>query len=363
MASSTAENKSIQLDRIDTAPATPRKAYISQSSTFATLVESPTELENGLKASPGGSGGSNEGEKKPPLQRRTTYRVEDDAQHGYPKLATYIAEKDSCAIFKRFASLNARNLLYHQAKLVTLEHELNDLEYEYRWCKELHYNVGHLFHAEPGSPGYALRMKHEEVDAALEKYNTLLLAQKRLHDLPTPEDVYVNSIHNFIHQIGDPGWLKHPEDVIYQVYDEDRSAVQKDLVTLNPSLKTRDPFTKYFISSCLYAWNKIWKNLKEADDEYGGYNYREETLAKYMTVIVMVFASALPTTSIVALYFIQSAIWRLVFIILYGAIFAACIAFFTGASRVDIFTASVALAGVQVVFVGTAFGGSGGTTN
>ena len=70
----------------------------------------------------------------------------------------------------------------------------------------------------------------------------------------------------------------------------------------------------------------------------------------------MVMASALPTTSIIALYFIRTVIWRLVFIILYGGVFSTCLSFFTDAKRVEIFASSVALASVQVVFVGTAFG-------
>lgn len=299
------------------------------------------------------------GDGSPPsLLRRVTTVVEDDALHGYPKLATYIGGKNGCAIYKRFASLNARNLLYHQAKLVSLEHELNDLELDHSWCKDLQYKVDHIFHAEEGSPGYLLRKKHEEVSAALNEYNRLLLEQQRLHELPTPDDTYVNSIYNFIHNIkaGDPNWLQHPENTIYQVFDDNRQAVQRDLITLNPAFRTTDAFTRLFTSSFLYTWHKLWSRFAKPDDDLDGYNYREGTLARYMTTVVMVIASGLPTTSIIALYFIQTVIWRLVFIILYGGVFSACLAFFTEARRIEIFAASVALAGVQVVFVGTAFG-------
>lgn len=86
-------------------------------------------------------------------------------------------------------------------------------------------------------------------------------------------------------------------------------------------------------------------------------------MSKYMGVVVMIVASALPTCSIVALYFIHSPIWRLVFIILFGGVFATALAFFTDAKSVEIFTASVALASVQVVFVGTAFGNGNRTGN
>jgi hypothetical protein len=294
----------------------------------------------------------------PPLVRRETTIVEDDALHGYPKLATFIGGKNGCAIYKRFASLNARNLLYHQAKLVSLEHELNDLEHHHSHCKDLQYKADPIFQAEPGSEGYLLRKKHEEVSAALNEYNRLLLEQKKMHELPTPDHIYVNSIFNFIHNIeaGDPNWLEHPANTIYQVWNDNRKAVQRVLITLNPAFSTRDAFTRIFTNSFVYVWHGIYSRFKKPDEEFGGYNYTEGAMARYMTAIVMVIASALPTTSIIALFLIRTVIWRLVFIILYGGVFSACLAFFTDAKRIEIFASSVALAGVQVVFVGTAFG-------
>jgi hypothetical protein len=67
--------------------------------------------------------------------------------------------------------------------------------------------------------------------------------------------------------------------------------------------------------------------------------------------VVIFVASALPTLSIVALYFIASTVGRLIFIVLFSGLFASALGFFTAAKRVEIFTASAALASVQVVFV------------
>lgn len=44
--------------------------------------------------------------------------------NGYTKLASLIGAKPELAIFRRFGSLNAKNLLYLQAELVHLEQEL-----------------------------------------------------------------------------------------------------------------------------------------------------------------------------------------------------------------------------------------------
>ena len=51
-----------------------------------------------------------------------------DRIHGYPQLARHMGEKEAHAIFRRFAALNARMLLYRQAELLELEKELDLVE-------------------------------------------------------------------------------------------------------------------------------------------------------------------------------------------------------------------------------------------
>lgn len=69
--------------------------------------------------------------------------------------------------------------------------------------------------------------------------------------------------------------------------------------------------------------------------------------------VSVVVASLLPTVSIFALYYISTPIWRLIFILIWSGIFSACLAVFTKASRLEVCSASVAMAAVQVVFIGT----------
>ncbi|KAK0625563.1 hypothetical protein DIS24_g11122 [Lasiodiplodia hormozganensis] len=49
---------------------------------------------------------------------------------GYPSLARRMASMPEASIFRSFASLNIRNLLYMQAELVCLEDELNRYQLE-----------------------------------------------------------------------------------------------------------------------------------------------------------------------------------------------------------------------------------------
>lgn len=89
----------------------------------------------------------------PRLERRQTWKVEEEALHGYPQLAAMLGTEDNYAIYRRFAALNARNLLYHQAKLIHLEHQLHDLElmHGHGEHEDLHYKIEHLFSDIPTS--------------------------------------------------------------------------------------------------------------------------------------------------------------------------------------------------------------------
>jgi hypothetical protein len=49
---------------------------------------------------------------------------------GYVKLAALMGRYDKLAMFRQFAALNTKNLLYMQAELVNLEAELEDIVQE-----------------------------------------------------------------------------------------------------------------------------------------------------------------------------------------------------------------------------------------
>jgi hypothetical protein len=92
---------------------------------------------------------------------------------------------------------------------------------------------------------------------------------------------------------------------------------------------------------------------KESDDEDGVYSYDETFIRRVIAIVSIILSSALPTASIIALYFIVSQVNRLIFVLIFSFVFSTCLAIFTSANRVEIFTAVVALASVQVVFIGT----------
>lgn len=167
----------------------------------------------------------------------------------------------------------------------------------------------------------------------------------------------------------DQEWLHHPENTIWSLnvdekakYETDQQraraherakATQTDLVSLSGHIAP-DSFTELVRSKVVKRFHVMFgRRLLEEDAEFGGHMYSGAALEKLAFYISILFASLLPTSSIIALYYIPVLIWRLIFIGLWSATFSVCLAFFTSATRIEIFTASVALASVQVVFVGT----------
>jgi hypothetical protein len=109
-----------------------------------------------------------------PLPRRGTTCSLDGieyALHGYPRLATFMGHEPGAAIYRRFASLNARILLYRQAEIVCLEHELDDLEKSLSSKKHLHHSIKRIMHASPGTEGARLWDKVQQLETALERYS------------------------------------------------------------------------------------------------------------------------------------------------------------------------------------------------
>ena len=112
----------------------------------------------------------------PHPQRGVTFRsIDEEAKgyEGYPKLATFIGA--DLPIYRRFATTNARLLLYRQAEITYLEHELSDLEQKYKSNPRLHQSVRDLLSSPPGSEGHHLWQKIQELNDAVEKYSELPL--------------------------------------------------------------------------------------------------------------------------------------------------------------------------------------------
>jgi hypothetical protein len=91
---------------------------------------------------------------------------------GYPKLAHVIGRNPEYAIVRRFTTLDVKLLLYLQAELVQLEHELSNLEVlNHQENVSLQQSVSRLMKAERGTSGWKQWEKIQELLDKKEKYS------------------------------------------------------------------------------------------------------------------------------------------------------------------------------------------------
>ena len=127
----------------------------------------------------------------------------------------------------------------------------------------------------------------------------------------------------------------------------------EDLVALSVRTSDGDVFTRWVTEKIMPRYHeKIGYKFKRTTDD-GIYDYRDSKFNTTANTISIILSSLVPPASIFALYYVNHTPARLGLIMVFSAVLAACLAIFTAARRVEIFAVTVALASVQVVFVGT----------
>ncbi|KAI0160525.1 P-loop containing nucleoside triphosphate hydrolase protein [Xylariaceae sp. FL1272] len=85
--------------------------------------------------------------------------------------------------------------------------------------------------------------------------------------------------------------------------------------------------------------------------DQGVYRYENSILAATVRIVTTVLASLFPVCSVTALYFIESNVVRLAFVIVASGFFALALALMTNARMIEVFAATSAYAAVNVVFL------------
>ncbi|MCJ1479179.1 hypothetical protein MMC13_007863 [Lambiella insularis] len=267
---------------------------------------------------------------------------------GYPGFAHVVGQNPGYSIFRRFTTLDTKILLYLQAELMQLEHELSDMEVANSESDDnpgLQQSVASLMHAEEGSEGWKQWQLIHELIKKKKQYNELMLDHERLYKLPEPS----SDDCDFLHEFAD-AFLKPPDNGVWRV--DEKGKREYDLVTLS-TRADQDPFSLWFFNKLHPLYHRLFVEGRIEPNEMGMYEYNDQTLKKILANVSVVISSLLPLASIFALYFITNAIYQLVFILLFSGFFSACLALFTDAGRIEIFVSTMAIISIQVVFVGT----------
>lgn len=176
-----------------------------------------------------------------------------------------------------------------------------------------------------------------------------LLQHSRLHQLPNPNKHDLRVLREWY---SDPDFggmfMPLPET---NAWHED---VTEDLVALSARKTDGDVFTGWITDTVMPRFHKIiGHRFKDRDENTLLYNYRDSKFNSAANTISIILSSLFPPASIFALYYVKGQAIRLGLIMIFSAVFTGCLAVFTSAKRVEIFAATVALASVQVVFIGT----------
>ena len=169
-----------------------------------------------------------------------------------------------------------------------------------------------------------------------------VIQQSIINRLADPNRHDLRSLQNWLERpnIGNLAFIGKDRD-IWGASDEPISP-NIDLLVINSGGKT-DLFFIWFAQKFIYWFYYIfWHRIKKPDDiESGIVLYKDTTLQKFTSHIIIIIASLLPILAIAVLYCIGAMNARLGLITLFMIVFTTCLLFFTNAIRIEIFISTL----------------------
>ncbi|KAL2831693.1 hypothetical protein BDW59DRAFT_157659 [Aspergillus cavernicola] len=276
---------------------------------------------------------------------------------GYDKIAALMTGDKGLAIFRSFKKLNAKNLLYLQAEITIKEKELNDIMQEDRDSQDFDrekFSASVWFLKGVAEPSEQWK-KWVELRELLEKYNTACAQHAQLLRYKPPHKRDLKIFREWV-TYNTEFWTT---EECGQWFGADEHA--KDLITLFGRYENVDPLTKWVYRVYIPFWHqhvsryyhRLTGSTKSvaADIEAGAVYYSDEKIVRATRITSTIVSSVIPASSMIALYFVNDMITRLVIIVIYNVAFSVMISLMAKARRVEVFAASIAFAAVQVSFI------------
>ncbi|EPE28076.1 hypothetical protein GLAREA_04867 [Glarea lozoyensis ATCC 20868] len=280
------------------------------------------------------------------------------AVEGYPKLACHMDAHPESSIYRRFGSLNHRNLLYLQAELVHLETQLLQLEH-----RDKHSQVGSSSiyskdwywlscSAEDGNSEQLQTVRI--IRKKLKQYNDAVIQQSTIQNLPYPRAHALKVLWE---------WLRRPSmgnrglvGLDHQIWGGEDSPANHniDLLSLDAT-KNADVFSNWFSEKLLVFYHIVIGSRfqRRVDIESGVCSYQGHIIHRCISCITVVVASLIPVLAIAVLFCVSSMKIRLLLVALFTVIFTMSLTILTSAKKAEIFAATSTFAAVQVVFIST----------
>lgn len=120
----------------------------------------------------------------------------------------------------------------------------------------------------------------------------------------------------------------------------------QEMVTLAQRQMERDPFSNWLSTQVVGIYDKIWGNRRKepvaVDPDSGIVEYEDTRITTISNTVGVIFASLVPTISVLVLYFIKNMLVRIGLLVVFTAVFSAALALFTSARKIEIFSAIAA---------------------
>ncbi|KAL9032127.1 MAG: hypothetical protein Q9180_006684 [Flavoplaca navasiana] len=263
---------------------------------------------------------------------------------GYPRLAHLMGSDPALAIFRRYGSLNAQNLLYMQAEINELQRELQEIALEDRVSgheeKERYSREWWRLARAQGANSLQWK-KCLEIRQKLNDYNSALLNARQVVSMTAPIEQDIRFLRTWLSRpdSGD-NFLRGGEASLWAVNNTD------DLVALSKRPGEHDIFTSWIANSVLHTFHRYVGHCivpkRQNDEEAGFTEYNDSQFMAILQVLATLLSSTLPVASTVALYLVKGMPLRLAMIALFVTLFCGVLAIFTNARRIEIFAATAA---------------------
>lgn len=267
---------------------------------------------------------------------------------GYPTFADFIAADADAAIYRRFESLSARNLLYLQSELHELEAELNELDaidVKERKLRNQEAEKIARFWLHYSKDDNERATRHRELQgkirAKLKQYHEALVLESQVLRLSTPTPRVLQAFQR---------WFWSSASPVLWGRDRDLFTNEGDLVALAPVETDR---LNIFLQN-YFGWFLKEKRKKVTGLEDDDLFYFPARRIQRAGAVISIFLSAI--LLIGAILCLEAAArddstLRVGLIVLFTCLFAAVVGLLTNARRAEIFASTAAYAAVLCVFV------------
>ncbi|KAK8072966.1 hypothetical protein PG996_006314 [Apiospora saccharicola] len=279
---------------------------------------------------------------------------------GYPKLANFMVDHDYVMI-RQFRQLAVRDLLYMQAEICELEHDLisqgivdasavDERKYYDREWWYLHQGEARGTGGEQWKLVLKVRAKLREYYAAVQQYQSMVSFQR-------PSQQQRKQLHKYINSEslgGLCGFLGKDlgiHESITPMYDQTNL---HDLLFLREDLLENDFLSHLVTGPILQLFHHVWRVFKrplpqdpEAAAERGEqhtalWHYDDRRTRLAVNLIGSAVSSLLPMLSIIALFYVEATLARLGLVCVFTVIFSLAMFLATQCRRVEIFAATAA---------------------